>query len=260
MRLSASFPWSRRKANTKPMVYAMTARLDLGEISIDVMFKDIKNVHLSVLPPLGRVRIAAPSRMSLETLRLFAISKLEWIRRKRQKFQEQARETPRECLNRESHYLWGKRYLLTVVEKNRHASVEVTHDRLLLHVEPGASEERKREVVAQWYREQMREEIPALLATWEPFVGAAPKNFHVRRMKTKWGSCNPAARSIQLNTELAKKPRECLEYVVLHELIHLLVPTHGARFVAKLDQLMPNWRSRRDLLNELPVCHEEWKD
>lgn len=237
----------------------MTARLDLGEISIDVMFKNIKNVHLSVLPPAGHVRIAAPERMSLEIIRVFAISKLDWIKRRQQKFREQARETQREYLNRESHYLWGKRYFLTVIEGGQVPSVEVGHDRLLLRVKPGASEKRKREVVSQWYRAQVRAAALPLLAAWEPCVGAAFDKLHIQRMKTRWGSCNSLARSIRLNTELAKKPKDCLEYVVLHELVHLLFPRHDVNFIAMMDRIMPHWRLRREQLNELPVCYEEWR-
>jgi predicted metal-dependent hydrolase len=236
----------------------MTTRLVLGEISIDVLFKDIKNVHLSVLPPVGRVRIAAPARMRLDAIRLFAISKLDWIKRKQRKFREQVRETPREYVHRESHYLWGKRYLLTPIEGKQPPTVEVAHDRLFLRCKPGASERQKQEIVVRWYREQLKAAVPALIASWAPLVGVVPEKVYVQRMKTRWGSCNPRARSIRLNTELAKKPKECLAYVVAHEMTHMLEPTHNARFIAAMDRYMPNWRSRRDQLNDLPVCHEEW--
>ena len=236
----------------------MTERLELGKVAVEVTFKDIKNVHLSVYPPKGRVRISAPTRMSLDTVRAFAISKLGWIKQQQRKLREQERETPREYLNRESHYLWGKRYLLHVVEGDHAPSVEILHSRLVLRAHPGTTEERKQEIVAQWYRDQMKVTIPAVIARWTQVMGVAVERFYVQQMKTKWGSCNHRAGTIRLNTELAKKPKECLEYVVVHEMAHLLEPTHNARFIALMDKFIPNWRLQRDHLNQLPVRHEEW--
>lgn len=236
----------------------MADQLDLGGISAEVTFKDIKNVHLSVYPPNGRVRISAPARMTLDTIRVFAISKLGWIKQQRRKFLEQERETPREHLNLESHYLWGRRYLLRVIEGDWAPSIEVQHSRLLLRVRRGATEELKREIVAQWYRDQIRIVVPSMIARWTTVMGVKVERFYVQHMKTKWGSCNPHARTIRLNTELAKKPKECLEYILVHEMAHLLEPTHNARFVALMDRWMPHWRLRRDQLNQLPVRHEGW--
>jgi predicted metal-dependent hydrolase len=237
----------------------MGAELDLGEITVDVVFKDIKNVHLSVYPPAGRVRIAAPSRMSLDTIRVYAISKLDWIRRQQHQIREQERETAREYLDRESHYLWGKRYLLKVIEADRAPSVEVQHSRLLLRTNPGTTDEKRQEIVSRWYRAQMKAVVPPLIAKWEPVMGVTVERWYVQQMKTKWGSCNPHARSVRLNTELAKKPKECLEYLLVHEMAHLLEPTHSARFVAIMDRYMPHWRQTRDQLNQLPVRHEQWR-
>ena len=236
----------------------MTSRLNLGDIAVEVTFKDIKNVHLSVYPPTGRVRISAPARMSLDTIRVFAISKLGWIKQQQRKLRQQERETPREYLNLESHYLWGKRYLLRVIEGASVPSVEVQHSRLVLWVHPETTEEKKQEIVAQWYRDQVKAAVPSLIARWAPDMGVSVERLFVQQMKTKWGSCNPRAGTIRLNTELAKKPKECLEYIVVHEMAHLLEPTHNARFIALLDRFMPNWRLRRDHLNQLPVRHEEW--
>jgi predicted metal-dependent hydrolase len=236
----------------------MTERLDLGEIAVDVTFKNIKNVHLSVYPPAGRVRISAPMRMNLDTVRIFAISKLNWIKQQQRKLREQDRETPREFLNLESHYLWGKRYLLRVIEGDQVPSVEVQHSRLLLRVPQGMTEEKRQEIVAQWYRSQMKAAVLGVIARWTPVMGVTVAGFYVQKMKTKWGSCNHRAGTIRLNTELAKKPKECLEYVVVHEMAHLLEPTHNARFIAMMEQFMPNWRLRRDHLNQLPVRHEKW--
>jgi predicted metal-dependent hydrolase len=234
------------------------SQLKLGDIAVDVVLKDIKNVHLSVYPPTGRVRISAPKRMNIDTIRVFAISKLDWIKQQQGKLREQERETPREYAERESHYLWGKRYLLTLWECDEPPSVELKHSRILLRVRPGTDNESKRSIVDEWYREQIKQAVPPLIARWEPLLGVTVDRFFVQRMRTKWGGCNPGRRSIRLNTDLARKPRECLEYIVVHEMAHLLEPTHGARFVAVMDRFMPRWRFHREQLNRLPVRHEEW--
>ena len=236
----------------------MVAQLRLGEISVDVLLKDIKNVHLSVFPPTGRVRISAPKRMNLATIRIFAISKLSWIKQQQKKLREQERETPREYLDRESHYVWGKRYLLKLIEEPSPPRVELKHSKMILRIKPGANHYRKEDDVAQWYREQIKAAVPALIAKWEPMVGVNVKRVFVQKMKTKWGSCNPGSCSVRLNTDLAKKPRECLEYILVHEIVHMLEPTHNAHFVAIMDRLMPQWRVCREQLNQLPVCHERW--
>ncbi|MFY9825021.1 MAG: SprT family zinc-dependent metalloprotease [Thermoanaerobaculia bacterium] len=236
----------------------MTSRIELGDITVDVVFKDIKNVHLSVYPPAGRVRISAPRRMSLDTIRVFAISKLGWIKQQQEKLRGQERETPRGYLNRESHYVWGKRYLLTVTEEDAPPAVELKHRRMLLQVRPGTRREKKEALVEEWYREQLKEAVPPLLERWEPLLGVKADRWFVQRMKTKWGSCNHKARTIRLNTELAKKPPQCLEYIVVHELVHLLEPTHNARFLALMDRFMPNWQFHREELNRLPVRQETW--
>ena len=236
----------------------MVNQLKLGEIAVDVVLKDIKNVHLSVYPPTGRVRISAPHRMKLDTIRLFAISKLSWIKQQQKKLREQERETPREYLDRESHYVWGKRYLLKLIEEPSAPRIELKHNKLILRVNQGANHDRKDDVVARWYREQIKAAVPTLIAKWEPTVAVNVQRVFVQKMKTKWGSCNPASRSVRLNTDLAKKPRECLEYIVVHEMVHMLEPTHNAHFLALMDQLIPHWRVCRDELNRLPVCHEKW--
>jgi len=236
----------------------METQLKLGDTMVDVVLKDIKNIHLSVYPPKGRVRISAPERVSLDTIRVFAISKLGWIKQQQQKFRGQERETPREFLDRESQYVWGRRYLLKVIEDHTRPKVELKHSKMVLRIKPGTGEESKRSTVALWYREQLRDALPGLLAKWEPVTGVKVERVFVQRMKTKWGGCNPVTRSVRLNTDLAKKPRECLEYIVLHEMVHFLEPTHNARFVALMDRFMPQWRLRRQQLNRLPVRHEEW--
>lgn len=236
----------------------MTTQIKLGDIAIDVVRKEIKNIHLSVYPPAGRVRISAPKRMALDTIRVFAISKLGWIKKHQQKLQEQVRETPREYIDRESHYLWGKRYLFKVEEKDSAAYVSLRHNQMVLHVRPDTGDERKREILAEWYREKLKEVVPALIAKWERLMGVKVEKFFVQRMKTRWGSCNHRSNNIRLNTELAKKPLECLEYVVVHEMAHLLEPSHNNRFIALMDQFMPSWRNHREELNRSSLRYEEW--
>ena len=234
-------------------------QINLGDITVDVVLKDIKNVHLSVYPPAGRVHISAPKRMSLETIRVFAISKLSWIKQQQRHLREQERETQRGFLDRESHYVWGRRYLLKVVEQDVGSGVETRHDTLLLLVRPGASDEAREAVVAGWYRRLLKTAAQPLVEIWEPRLSVTVNRFFVQEMKTKWGSCNRNAGTIRLNTELAKKPRECLEYIVVHEMIHLLEPKHNARFTDLLNGFMPQWQHYRSILNRLPVRHEHWR-
>jgi len=236
----------------------MAAGFHLGDIAVDVVFKDIKNIHLSVYPPDGKVRIAAQARMDLDTLRVFAVSRLAWIKQQQRKLREQARETPREFLDRESHFLWGTRYLLKVIEEDAAPILVLTPGRLVLRVRPGTSEEQRQAIIAGWYRQQLRQAAAGLIKKWEDLLGVRVERVFVQRMKTRWGGCNPDARTIRLNTELAKKPEQCLEYIVAHELTHLRERHHNERFVAHLDGKMPQWRQYRDLLNSLPLGHEEW--
>lgn len=232
--------------------------LDLGELHAEVTRKAIKHVHLSVLPPGGKVRVAAPQSMALDTIRLFVISKLAWIRSQQRKLQSQERETPREFLNKESHYLWGKRYLLEIRYADVAPQVRVTPRKLHLQVRPGTDQARCEDVLDGWYRQQVREAVPALLAQWEPLLRVRARRVFVQRMKTQWGSCTPQSGYIRLNTDLAKKPPECLEYIVVHELVHLLEPTHNERFSALMDLYLPIWQHLRKQLNRLPVRHEDW--
>ena len=237
----------------------MVTTLKLGAITVDVLKKDIKNVHLSVHPPAGKVKISAPLRMDLSTIRIFAVSKLSWIKQQQKKVTEQERESPREYVERESHYVWGKRYLMTVVEDGRPPKIELRHNKMVMHVRPASNAERRRELLDEWYRMQIRAAVRPLIAKWEVVMGVEVDRVFVQRMKTKWGSCSRRSTSIRLNTELAKKPPECLEYVVVHEMAHIIEPTHGPRFIELMDRLMPNWRFHRQLLNRLPVRHESWE-
>lgn len=233
-------------------------RLTLGDITIDVVFKDVQNIHLSVHPPLGQVRMVAPQRLQLDTLRLFAIHRLGWIRQQRQKLQSQERETPREYLERESHYVWGQRYLLQVIEKAAAPTVALTPRHLQLTCRPGTDTANRQAILDEWYRQELRQAAGPLIDRWASVMGVQVRKVFVQRMKTRWGSCNPVQGHVRLNTELACKPPECLDYIVVHEMAHLLEPSHNARFHALLDGFMPSWRQRRDQLNRLPVRHQEW--
>lgn len=237
----------------------MSAQIKLGELQVDVVFKDIKNVHLSVYPPAGRVRVSAPRWMKTDTVRAFVISKLDWIKQEQKKLREQERETPREFLNRESHYLWGQRCLLQVIEQNTAPVIQVEPGRLIMRIRPQTSESQKQETLALFYRNQVRAAAAPLIEKWQPIMGVTVDKLYVRKMKTMWGGCNPAANSIRLNTELAKKPKHCLEYIIVHEMTHLLVPTHNDRFISLMDSFMPHWRHYRDELNAYPLAHEDWQ-
>ncbi len=236
----------------------MTSQIKLGDITVDVIRKDIKNIHLSVYPPNGSVRVSAPSRMELDTIRVFATSKLGWIKRQQRKLQEQERESQREYSDRESHYVWGRRYLLKVEEVNEVPTLEVKHNRMILRVRPDSDMLKRREIVEEWYRQELKKSVFPIIAKWEPLLQVKVERFFIQRMKTKWGSCNHLAGTIRLNTELARKPKKCLEYIVVHEMVHLLEPTHNTRFIGLMDRFMPHWELYRQELNMLPVRHEDW--
>lgn len=231
----------------------MAATLELAELAVEVVRKPIKNLHLGVYPPDGRVRIAAPERMPMDAIRLFAIGKLPWIRRQQARFSAQEREGQPEYIERESHYLWGRRYLLRIRETDSTPGVRQQARTLDLHVRPGADAVQRKKTMEAWYRDQLREALPPLLAKWQKLLGVQPRRVHLQRMKTKWGSCNPALGSIRLNTELARKPAECLEYILVHELTHLIEPSHSSRFTTILDRALPQWREVRGVLNCLPL-------
>ncbi len=233
-------------------------QLKLGTITVDVIQKNIKNIHLSVHPPTGRVRISAPTRLDMDTIRVFAVSKLSWIKKQQAKFERQKREAPREFLNRESHYFKGKRYLLKVIEKNAAPRIELKHSRIELYVRPQASKEKMKSVLDEWYRSQLKTSLPAIVEKWERKLSVQVNEFGIRKMKTKWGTCNRKANRIWLNLELAKKPVEFLEYIVVHEMVHLLERNHNDRFVSLMDEFMPKWRFFKDELNRLPVRHGDW--
>lgn len=233
--------------------------MKLNDLDVEIIQKDIKHVHLSVYPPDGKVKVSAPVSMSQDTIRVFVISKLGWIKKQQNKLRAQEREAPREYLDRESHYVWGKRYLLKIQERDAPPKIELKHDKLVLSIRPETTQERKQAVLEAWYRENLKQTVPELIEKWQPLMGVCVNRFYVQRMKTKWGSCSFHSGNIRLNTELAKKPLACLEYIVVHEMTHLLEPTHNSRFIGLMDRFLPKWRFYRDELNRLPVRHEDWR-
>jgi predicted metal-dependent hydrolase len=238
----------------------MAETIQIGEIEIAVTRKDVRNVHLSVHPPNGRVTLVAPRATRPEVARAYAISKLGWIRAQQAKMRGQARETPRQIVERESHYLWGRRYLLSVKEEEAKPSVRLDHRRILLTVRPGSSGPKREAVMHDWHKSLLHGALPELIRKWEPRLGVEVAGYFLQRMKTKWGSCNHRARNIRLNTELAKKPKDLLEYVVVHEMLHLIAPTHSEHFVALLSRHYPGWREARAELNDLPLGAAVWKE
>lgn len=234
-------------------------KIAIGSIEIDVVRKDIKNMHLAVYPPNGRIRLASPRETDQEVVRLFAISKLGWIKKQVKIFQEQKRETPRKYVSGESHYYYGKRYLLDVIlDKGKHRLELHGTKTIKMFVRPNTSKDRREQLMKSWYRNQMKEQIPDLIKKWEKVIGVKSEDWGVKHMRTKWGACNIEAKRIWLNLELAKKPLICLEYIIVHELVHLLERNHNERFVGYMDRFMPKWRMYRDELNSLPVRHEDW--
>ena len=238
----------------------MTETIHIGEVTIAVTRKDIKNVHLSVHPPSGRVTLSAPKATRLDVARAYAISKLGWIRQQRKKLSDQARETPRQFINRESHYLWGRRHLMTVVYRDTKPFVVLDHKRITLSVRPGSDAAKRADVIHEWHKALLHEQVPKLISKWERKLKVEVRGYFLQRMKTKWGSCNHRAGHIRLNTELVKKPKDLFEYVVVHEMTHLIEPTHSDRFIAILAKHYPTWREARAELNELPLTAEVWNE
>lgn len=233
-------------------------QIKLGDMSLDVIRKDIKNVHLSVHPPTGRVRISAPMRMKLDTVRVFAISKLSWIKKQQNRFRSQEREPAREYLTRESHYFLGKRYLLKVMEFDAASSVNIRHETMEMHVRPHTPQAKKKEILDEWYRQRLKEIVPGIIATYEKALKVSATAFGIKKMRTKWGTCNREARRIWLNLELAKKPLHYIEYIIMHEMAHLLERRHNGKFTALLDKLMPQWCHYKEELNRAPLGHVDW--
>jgi predicted metal-dependent hydrolase len=233
-------------------------QIKLGDMVIDVELKDIKNVHLSVYPPDGRVRIAAPQRMKLDTIRIYALSKLDWIKKQQDKFRNQEREAPREYLTKEGHYYLGDRYLLKVIEHSGPPAVNIQHKTIELYVRPGTDQSKRQSILDEWYRNRIKEIGSGLISRWEKKMDIKVREFAIKKMKTKWGTCNIEEGRIWLNLELAKKPVTCIEYIIVHEMVHLLERHHNERFIAYMDRFLPAWREIKRELNRLPVSHREW--
>lgn len=234
-------------------------QIELGNIVVDVEHKDIKNIHLSVYPPSGKVHISAPNKMDIDTIRVFVISKLQWIKKQQEAFKQQERETPREYLTRESHYFLGKRFLLKVIYHDASPKVIRKHKEIEFYVRPDTTVEKRKEILDEWYRQELKNLLSRIIPRWEETIGVQIDEFGIKRMKTKWGTCNADAKRIWLNLELAKKPVECIEYIVVHELIHLIERKHNARFISLMNYFMPKWEFYREELNRLPFSHADWR-
>lgn len=234
-------------------------KIAIANIEIDIVRKNIKNMHLAVYPPTGRIRLSAPERTDTEVVRLFAISKLSWIKKHVKNFSEQPRESKRQFVSGESHYFMGQRFLLKVIEHDGYSKVEFSGTKnLILWVRKGSSTEDKGSVMKEWYRKELKKIVPELIEKWEKVIGVKSNSWGIKHMRTKWGACNTEEKRIWLNLELAKKPLICIEYIIVHELVHFLERHHNDKFVKYMDLFMPKWRIHRDLLNSLPVAHNDW--
>jgi len=234
-------------------------KITVNGLPVDIVRKDIKNLHLGVYPPHGRVRVAAPLRVSDNAVRLAVIGKLGWIKRQRARFDGQPRQSEREMVSGETHYFLGQHYRLSVVKRDGAAKVIVRRNgRMELHVRRELNTEQRERVLQRWYRQQLKELIPPVLQKWQTALGVHVTEWRIKKMKTKWGACNVEARRIWLNLELVKKPVQCLEYIIVHELAHLIERRHNDRFIAIMDEHLPQWRLHRPELNSAPLAHATW--
>ena len=235
-------------------------KLVIDGLTVDIVRKQIKNLHLGVYPPHGRVRVAAPESMDDEAVRLAVISKHAWIKRQQNRFRSQDRQSPRKYIYRESHYHFGHRYLLNVIEQEGPARVVIRNKTVLdLYIPDGSDTHKRERVINEWYRNELRTCIPAIIKKWESVLGVQVQFYGIKQMKTRWGSCNSRASRVWINLELAKKPVKCLEYIVLHEMVHLIYRHHDDNFRNMLDRVMPQWQLYRDELNRKPLGHATWK-
>lgn len=231
----------------------------MGGVAVQIVRKDIKNLHLGVYPPSGWVRAAAPLRVSNEAVRLAVIGKLGWIKRQRARFEAQSRQSKREMVSGESHFFLGQRFRLCVVNYEGAAKIVVRNKSTVeLHIRREINAQQRERVLQRWYRQQLKQLIPPLLEKWQPVLGVQVAELAIKKMKTKWGSCSVEAGRVWLNLELAKKPVQCLEYIIVHELAHLLERHHNDRFIALMDKSLPKWRMHRSELNRAPLAHETW--
>ena len=233
--------------------------ITINELAVKVIRKRIKNLHLAVYPPDGWVRIAVPEIIDDEAVRLAVISKFGWIKRQIKSFENQPRQSARELITGESHYYLGKRYLLDVSHTDKKPAVDLKNKKTLtLLINETTSLEQREQLLMDWYRKEMKRLLPGIIRKWEIKSELKVDAFGIKRMKTKWGSCNPSQKRIWLNLELIKKPINCLEYIVVHEMVHLLERAHNDKFFVHMDRIMPQWRTFRDDLNRSPLSHEDW--
>jgi len=235
--------------------------MKIRDIEVLVLRKKIKNIHLNVLPPDGAVRISVPLGMSEDAIHTFLATRLPWIKKQQEKFKGQERQTPRKYVSGESHYFLGKRYRLEVVYIDEKSKVEIKNKKkIVLSVRSGSNIEKRGLVLQNWYRNELRQILDPLIKKWQEKIGAQIEFWGIRRMKTKWGSCNEKTKRIWYNLELIKKPKSCIEYVVVHELVHVIERKHSDKFVRLMDNYLPKWRDEKDELNRLILAHEEWKN
>jgi len=234
-------------------------QITLGNISIDVVRKDIKNLHLGVYPPNGRVRIASPLKIDDEAVRLFAISKMAWIKKHQLKFEAQQRQSKRQFVSGESHYYKGNRYLLNVIYHDAAPKVEIRNKTYIdLYIRVGSTLEQREKVLTEWYRRQLKDQIPPLIDKWQKIIGVEVSDWGIKKMKTKWGTCTIEKRRIWLNLDLAKKSKQCLEYIIVHEMVHLMERNHSEPFIAYMDKFIPQWHFYKYELNRSMLSHEKW--
>ncbi len=235
-------------------------QIDVNGLPVDVVRKDIKNLHLAVYPPAGRVRVAAPLLVDDEAVRLAVISRLAWIKRQQAKFDAQERQSARQYVSGESHYFQGNRYRLNLIEQAGKQQVFLRNKKFIdLYMHPASSTAQRGRVMAAWYRAYLKASLPLLIAKWESVLGVTVQDWGVKQMKTKWGACNIEAARIWLNLELAKKSPHCLEYILVHEMVHLLERHHNDRFRSLMNRFLPGWELIRDELNREPLAHEDWE-
>lgn len=243
-----------------PNVTTIRQRIKVQGIPVEVVRKDIRNLHLGVFPPDGRVRLPVPLRTDDEQVRFAVTSRLRWIQKRQKIFAMQEPQSQRGMITGEGHYYQGRRYLLDVIEQNKVPAVRLLNTATIqLRVRPGTNRNKREAVLCQWYRQQLHQQIPPIIAKWEPEIGVTVSEWRIKKMKTRWGTCNINARRIWINLELATKAISSLEYIVVHEMVHLLERLHNRTFRELMDSFMPQWRLHHDELNQLPLAHDGWR-
>jgi predicted metal-dependent hydrolase len=231
----------------------------IGGVEVSVLHKDVKNLHLNVLPPVGKVRVSAPFGMNDDAIRTFLATRISWIKKKQANFKSQERQTQRRYVSGESHYFLGKRYRLKVVYVDEKPSVVIkSKKKIILNLKPRSNVLKRERVMQKWYRNELKKTLPPLIKKWQKKIGVQASFWGIRRMKTQWGTCDEKTKRLWFNLELVKKPESCIQYVVVHELVHLVERRHDEKFISLMDKYLPKWRSEKDDLNQLILSHEEW--